>query len=168
MSLSWVLRLAWCRCRRLSLLVAFTTLTAVVVPTSVVVVVELTVSATLTRVVSVVVLAVSLVVASLATLEVASVLLVATLTTILTTWLATELEVFHEVLLHFLEAALLTLLMELLSGHPELDAQGTSTEGGRLIEALNGLLRAVDVFIENEVLTVRGIWVEVFALTQLN
>lgn len=161
------MRLVWCRCRRLSLLVAFTTLAAVVVPTSVVVV-ELTVSATLTRVVSVVVLAVSLVVASLATLEVSSVLLVATLTTVLTTWLATKLEVFHEVLLHFLEAALLTLLMELLSGHPELDAQGTSTEGGRLVEALNGLLCAVDVFIENEVVTVRGIWVEVFALTQLN
>ena len=151
----------------MSLLVAFTALTAVVEATSVVVV-ELTVSTTLTRVVSVVVLAVSLVVASLATLEVASVLLVATLTTVLTTWLATELEVFHEVLLHFLEAALLTLLMQLLSGHPELDAQGTGTEGGRLVEALNGLLGAVDVFIENEVLTVGGTWVEVFALTQFN
>lgn len=152
----------------MSLLVAFTALTAVVEATSVVVVVELTVSTTLTRVVSVVVLAVTLVVASLATLEVASVLLVATLTTVLTTWLATELEVFHEVLLHFLEAALLTLLMQLLSGHPELDAQGTGTEGGRLVEALNGLLGAVDVFIENEVLTVGGTWVEVFALTQFN
>ena len=73
-----------------------------------------------------------------------------------------------EVLKHLVVAALLTLLMQLLSGHPELDGEGTSTEGRGLIKFLDSPLSTVDVFVEDEVLAVGGIWIEVFALTELD
>ena len=73
----------------------------------------------------------------------------------------------HEVLLHFLEAALLALLVQLLSGHPELDGKGSSTERRRLVEKLNCTLGAVDILIEDEVLTVGCRRIKVFTLTEL-
>lgn len=77
-------------------------------------------------------------------------------------------EVFHEVLLHFLEATLLAFLVELVSGHPELDGEGACTEGRGLVEALNGSLGGLDVFVEDKVLAVGGVGVEVLALAQLD
>lgn len=77
-------------------------------------------------------------------------------------------QVLHKVLLDFLEAALLTLLVQLVSGHPELDGEGASTEGCRLVELLDGTLGAVDVLVEDEILTVGRVGVKVFALAQFN
>ena len=74
----------------------------------------------------------------------------------------------HKVLLNFLEAALLTLLMELLSGHPELDGQRSRTKWGRLVEKLDCTLGAVDILVEDEVLTVCRLWIKVFTLAELN
>ena len=73
----------------------------------------------------------------------------------------------HEILLHFLEAALLALLVQLLSGHPELDGKGSSTERRRLVKKLNCTLGAVDILIEDEVLTVGCRRIKVFTLTEL-
>jgi len=81
--------------------------------------------------------------------------------------LGTE-HVAEEVLLNFLEAALLTLLVQFLGGHPELDGEGASAEGRRLIEGLDGPLGEVDVLVENEVLAVGSLGVEILALAKLD
>ena len=73
-----------------------------------------------------------------------------------------------EVLLNLLEATLLTLLVQLLSGHPELDGERTGTEGSRLIETLDGALGTVDVLVEDKVLTVGSVRVEELALSQFD
>lgn len=77
-------------------------------------------------------------------------------------------ETLHEVLLDLLEATLLALLVQLLSGHPELNGEGAGTEGCGLVEALDSTLGAVDVFIKHEVLSVGSLRVEVLALAQFN
>jgi hypothetical protein len=77
-------------------------------------------------------------------------------------------KVLHEVLLDFLEAALLTLLVQLVGGHPELYGEGAGAEGSGLVEALNGFLGAVDIAVENEVLTVGRVGVKVLALSELD
>ena len=86
------------------------------------------------------------------------------------TWGALHLatEATLEVLQHLVVAALLALLVQLLGGHPELDGEWASTEGCRLIEALDSSLGAVDFLVQNEVLAVCSIWVEIFALTKLD
>ena len=71
-------------------------------------------------------------------------------------------------MLNFLEAALLTLLVKLLCGHPELNRERASAEGGRLIEGLDCPLSTVDVFVEDEVLAVSSRGIEIFALAKLN
>ena len=77
-------------------------------------------------------------------------------------------EVLHKVLLNLVEAALLTLLMQLLGGHPELDGEGAGAERCRLIEALNGTLGTFDVSVEDEILSVGCIGIKIFSLTQFN
>ena len=73
-----------------------------------------------------------------------------------------------EVLENLVVAALLTLLMQLLSRHPELYGEGTSTERCSLVKTLDSPFSALDVLVEDEVLTIGGIWIEVFALTKLD
>ena len=77
-------------------------------------------------------------------------------------------EVLHEVLLNLVEAALLTLLVQLLGGHPELDGEGAGAERCRLIEALNGTLGTFDVSVEDEILSVGCVGIKIFSLTQFN
>lgn len=77
-------------------------------------------------------------------------------------------EVLHKVLLNLVEAALLTLLMQLLGGHPELDGEGAGAERCRLIEALNGTLGTFDVSVEDEILSVGCVGIKIFSLTQFN
>ena len=77
-------------------------------------------------------------------------------------------EVLHKVLLNLVEAALLTLLVQLLSGHPELDGEGAGAERCRLIEALNGTLGRFDVSVEDEILSVGCVGIKIFSLTQFN
>lgn len=77
-------------------------------------------------------------------------------------------EIFHEVLLNLVETALFTLLVQLLGGHPELHREGASTEWGRLVEPLDRALSTLDVLVEHEVLPVRGLWIEIFALSKFD
>lgn len=77
-------------------------------------------------------------------------------------------EVLHKVLLNLVEAALLTLLVQLLGGHPELDGEGAGAERCRLIEALNGTLGTFDVSVEDEILSVGCVGIKIFSLTQFN
>jgi len=98
----------------------------------------------------------------------AAVVLHAGLAVLLATTDGSVVKVLHEVLLDFVEGALLTFLVKLLSGHPELDGESAGTEGSRLVEALNGLLGAVNVSVQDEVLSVGSTWVEIFALSQLD
>jgi len=90
----------------------------------------------------------------------------------LTSWAsllgALHVEVLHEVLLNLLEASLLTLSVKFGAWDPELDAQGSCTEWGGLVELLDGGLCALDVLVEDEVLSVGSGWVEVLALSQLD
>ncbi len=166
-SLGWhrVLRLAGLLLLLLlrSLLVALATLAAVVVSTSVVVVLAVI---TLTLVVSVVVLTVTVLTLTLSLVAPVLEVTLSVASTHLTT--CHKLQVFHEVLLNLLEAALLALLVQLLCRHPELNAESAGTEGRGLIKALNGLLGAVDVFVKDKVLSVGGVWVKVFALSQFD
>ena len=77
-------------------------------------------------------------------------------------------EVLHKVLLNLVEAALLTLLVQLLGGHPELDGEGAGAERCRLIEALNSTLGRFDVSVEDEILSVGCVGIKIFSLTQFN
>ena len=77
-------------------------------------------------------------------------------------------ETLLEVLEHFVVATLLTFLMQLLSGHPELNGEGTGTEWAGLVETLDSFLRALNFLVKNEVLVVGGLGVEVFTLAQFN
>ena len=77
-------------------------------------------------------------------------------------------EVLHKVLLNLVEAALLTLLVQLLGGHPELDGEGAGAERCRLIEALNGTLGTFDVSVEDEILSIGCVGIKIFSLTQFN
>lgn len=77
-------------------------------------------------------------------------------------------EVLHKVLLNLVEAALLTLLVQLLGGHPELDGEGAGAERCRLIKALNGTLGRFDVSVEDEILSVGCVGIKIFSLTQFN
>lgn len=63
---------------------------------------------------------------------------------------------------------LLSLLLELLCGHPELYGQGASAERSRLVEGLNGALCVLDILVKNEVLLIGGRRVIVLTLAQLN
>ena len=77
-------------------------------------------------------------------------------------------EVLHKVLLNLVEAALLTLLVQLLGGHPELDGECAGAERCRLIKALNGTLGRFDVSVEDEILSVGCVGIKIFSLTQFN
>ena len=150
---------------RLSLLVALATLAAaVVVSTSVIVKLAIT---TLSLVVSVVVLTVTVLAL---TLSLEAAILEPTLRVGSATHLrpSHKLQIFHEVLLHLLEATLFAFLVQLLGRHPELYAQSTGAKGSGLIEALNSLLCAINVFVEHEVLAVSCVWIEVFSLSQFD
>lgn len=138
------------------------TLTTVVVPVASAVVVEFAALAVVvTAITSVVVVALAIEVVVLAIVALAHSVAIHRLE-------GGSVQVLHEILLDFLETALLAFLMELISGHPELDREGAGAEGGGLVEALDSLLSAVDIFIEDEVLAVSSAWVEVFALAKLN
>ena len=81
---------------------------------------------------------------------------------------ALHVEVFHKVLLDLLETSLLTLGVKFGAWDPELDAQGSGTEWGGLVELLDGGFGALDVLVEDEVLSVGSGWVEVLTLSQLD
>ena len=83
---------------------------------------------------------------------------------VLALWPIHHVEVFHEILLNLLETSLFPLSMQLGGTLPELNTQGSSTEGSRLIELLDSSLSSFDVFEENEILSIGGRWIEVFAL----
>ena len=79
-----------------------------------------------------------------------------------------EVHALGKVGLEGLEGALFALLVQVGDGHPELDGEGAAAENARLVENLNGLFGALDVLVQDEVLSVGSFLVEVLALTQFN
>jgi len=73
-----------------------------------------------------------------------------------------------EVGLEGLEGALFALLVQVGDGHPELDGEGSTAENAGLVKNLDGLLGALNVLVQDEVLSVGSLLVEVLALTQFN
>ena len=76
--------------------------------------------------------------------------------------------ILEEVLLDLLETSVFSLLMELTAWHPMLNRKSSSSKWSRVIEPLDSFLGILNIFVENKVLSVGGIWVEVFSLAHFH